>query len=164
MNSDKVVSVCFILTSNRRHETYEAILRCLKRIESKMGLNLKPLTIICDFEQAFTNAVAKEVYVFLPQTIVTGCWFHFCQLCYRNAQELGMMKLYHDDTELRELLRDFMDLALLPIDRVHEGYEILKQRVTTSSHTKQLDTFVSYFENEWLNVFKPSSWSVNQST
>ncbi|CAF0958882.1 unnamed protein product, partial [Didymodactylos carnosus] len=81
-----------------------------------------------------------------------------------SGLQLGMMKLYDDDTELRELLSGFMGLALLPIDRVHEGYEILKQRVTTSSHTKQLDTFVSYFENEWLNVFKPSTWSVNKST
>ena len=36
------------------------------------------------------------------------------------------MKLYDDDTELQEILSSFMGLALLPIDRIHEGYEILK--------------------------------------
>ena len=60
-----VVPVCFILTYNRRHETYESIFRYLKRIRLKVGLDLKPLTIICDFEQAFMNAAAKVVYVFV---------------------------------------------------------------------------------------------------
>ncbi|CAF4415714.1 unnamed protein product [Rotaria magnacalcarata] len=125
-----------------------------------MGFDLKPLSIICDFEQSFMNAVTNE----LPQTIVIGCWFHFCQSCYRNIQTLGMMNLYEDDAESRELLRGFMGLALLPIDRIYEGYEILKQRVTTSSQAKQLNAFVSYFEHEWMHVFKPTTWSVNKST
>ncbi|CAF3387666.1 unnamed protein product [Rotaria socialis] len=124
-----------------------------------MDFDLKPLSIICDFEQSFMNAVTNE----LPQTIVIGCWFHFCQSSYRNIQKLGMMNLYEDDAESRELLRGFMGLALLPIDRICEGYEILKQRVTTSSQAKQLNAFVSYFENEWMHVFKPSTWFVNKS-
>ena len=57
-----------------------------------------------------------------------------------------------------------MGLALLPIDRIQEEYKILKQRVTTSSQAKQLDAFVSYFEHEWMHVFKPSVWSVNKNT
>ncbi|CAF3730827.1 unnamed protein product [Rotaria socialis] len=160
LQNGEVLPVCFILTSNRKHDTYAAIFRSLKRIGLKMGFDLKPLSIICDFEQSFMNAVTNE----LPQTIVTGCWFHFCQSCYRNIQKLGMMNLYEDDAESRELLRGFMGLALLPIDRIYEGYEILKQRVTTSSQAKQLNAFVSYFEHEWMHVFKPSTWSVNKST
>ncbi|CAF4438274.1 unnamed protein product, partial [Rotaria socialis] len=159
LQNGEVLPVCFILTSNRKHDTYAAIFRSLKRIGLKMGFDLKPLSIICDFEQSFMNAVTNE----LPQTIVIGCWFHFCQSSYRNIQKLGMMNLYEDDAESRELLRGFMGLALLPIDRICEGYEILKQRVTTSSQAKQLNAFVSYFENEWMHVFKPSTWFVNKS-
>ncbi|CAF4560152.1 unnamed protein product, partial [Rotaria magnacalcarata] len=155
-----LLPVCFILTSNRKHDTYAAIFRSLKRIGLKMGFDLKPLSIICDFEQSFMNAVTNE----LPQTIVTGCWFHLCQSCYRNIQKLGMMNLYEDDVESRELLRGFMGFALLHIDRIYEGYEILKQRVTTSSQAKQLNAFVSYFEHEWMHVFKPSTWFVNKTT
>ncbi|CAF5192661.1 unnamed protein product, partial [Rotaria magnacalcarata] len=128
LQNGEVLPVCFILTSNRKHDTYAAIFRSLKRIGLKMGFDLKPLSIICDFEQSFMNAVTNE----LPQTIVIGCWFHFCQSCYRNIQKLG--------------------------------YEILKQRVTISSQAKQLNAIVSYFEHEWMHVFKPSTWSVNKST
>ncbi|CAM4945519.1 unnamed protein product [Rotaria socialis] len=80
------------------------------------------------------NAVAKE----LPNTIVTGCWFHFCQSCYRNIQRIGLISLYENDPESRHLLRSFMALALLPIDIIPNG--------------------------EWLNSFKPSTWSVSNST
>ncbi|CAF4817652.1 unnamed protein product, partial [Rotaria sp. Silwood2] len=83
------IPVCFILTSNRKQETYEAIFRCLKRIGGKKGIDLKPATIVCDFERAFMNAVQTE----LPDTSITGWWFHMCQACYRNIQEIGLMKL-----------------------------------------------------------------------
>ena len=39
-----------------------------------------------------------------------------CQACYRNIQEIGLMKLYETDSELRRLLRSFMGLALVPIE------------------------------------------------
>ncbi|CAF4009467.1 unnamed protein product [Rotaria sp. Silwood2] len=55
----------------------------------KKGIDLKPATIVCDFERAFMNAVQTE----LPDTSITGWWFHMCQACYRNIQEIGLMKL-----------------------------------------------------------------------
>lgn len=58
------VPVCFILTSNRRVETYKAIFRCLNKLAADMNVDLKPRTIICDFEQAFINAIGEQVYVF----------------------------------------------------------------------------------------------------
>ncbi|CAM4979800.1 unnamed protein product [Rotaria socialis] len=149
----EAVPVCFILTSNRRHETYEAIFRCFKRIGSEKGIELKPKTIICDFEKAF-----------LPETNVTGCWFHFCQSCYRNIQELGLMKIYETHTESRQVLRAFMALALLPAYVIHEAYEVLKQKVANSSQGNQLEKFVLYFQKEWIDHFKPSMWCVNKST
>ncbi|CAF3439482.1 unnamed protein product, partial [Rotaria sp. Silwood2] len=160
MQNGEAVPVCFILTSNRRHETYEAIFRSLKRSCYNKGVDLKPTTIVCDFERAFMNAVAKE----LTNTSVTGCWFHFCQACYRNIQEIGLMSLYENDPESRHLLRAFMALALLPIEIIPEGYELLKKQIKVSPQAQQLKMFAIYFENEWLNKFKPSTWSVSNST
>ena len=48
---------------DRRHETYEAIFRCLKKQAVNIEMDLKPKTIICDFEQVVINAVGQEVYV-----------------------------------------------------------------------------------------------------
>ena len=74
------------------------------------------------------------------------------------------MKIYETDAEVRHLLRSFMTLALLPIDVIREAFEILKKKVANCAQSNQLQVFVSYFQNEWLNYFKPSMWSVSNST
>ncbi|CAF5008684.1 unnamed protein product, partial [Rotaria sp. Silwood1] len=74
------------------------------------------------------------------------------------------MNLYETDNEARQFLRAFICLAILPIDRINEGYAILKQKVEVSLQAIELIPFIIYFENEWMNVFKPSTWSVGKST
>ena len=59
------VPVYFVLTSSRRHETYEAILWCLTREARRKGVELNTPSIVCDFERAFINAVGNEVCDFL---------------------------------------------------------------------------------------------------
>ena len=44
-----------------------------------MGFDLKPLTIICDFEQAFMNAVTNEVYV---SVFLTASCFKVCSIVF----------------------------------------------------------------------------------
>jgi hypothetical protein len=72
------------------------------------------------------------------------------------------MTLYDNHVESRELLRCFMALALLPIDRIYKGFELLKQKILVCAHRQELETFISYFENEWLNSFHPSTWCVSK--
>ncbi|CAF2107924.1 unnamed protein product [Rotaria magnacalcarata] len=79
-------------------------------------------------------------------------------------QLIGLMSLYENDPESRHLLRSFMALALLPIDIIPNGYELLKKEVHVSPQAEQLKIFAVYFESEWLNSFKPSTWSVSNST
>ncbi|CAF1573850.1 unnamed protein product [Rotaria magnacalcarata] len=105
------------------------------------------------------KAVAKQ----LPETLVTGCWFHFCQSCYRSIQQLGLMKVYDTDAEARHLLRAFMGLALLPMNLIHDGFIMLKKKVKTSCYRNQLEVFVSYFKSEWIDHFKPSMWCATQN-
>ncbi|CAF4161369.1 unnamed protein product [Rotaria magnacalcarata] len=159
MQNGEAIPVCFILTSNRKQETYEATFRCLKRIGGKKGIDLKPTTNVCDFERAFINAVQTE----LPDTSITGCWFHMCQACYRNIQEIGLMKLYESDPELRHILRAFMGLALVPIEHITDGFNLLKQKLRASSEAEKLRTFLGYFKKQWFNNFKPEMWSVSDS-
>lgn len=57
-----------------------------------------------------------------------------------------------------------MALVLLPAEIIPDGFKLLRHKVLISNHTRQLESFVSYFEKEWLNTFTPSMWSVNRST
>ncbi|CAF4189714.1 unnamed protein product [Rotaria magnacalcarata] len=117
------------------------------------------LDVLFNSDTLFADGTFK-----LAETNITGCWFHFCQSCYRNIQGLGLMKIYETDNELRHLLRAFMALALLPIDLIREAFKILKKKVASSSQANQLTTFVSYFQTEWIDHFKHSMWSVSNST
>ena len=72
------------------------------------------------------------------------------------------MTLYDDDVEARALLRSFYSLALLPIDRIQEGFELLKRNSLESTSKQQLTPFVSYFEHEWIHHFQPAMWSVDK--
>ena len=74
------------------------------------------------------------------------------------------MSLYDDHSESRELLRNFMALALLPTSCIHEGFMVLKQKSLTTTYKEEIRPFVSYFENEWFHRFDPSTWSVNKKT
>lgn len=73
------------------------------------------------------------------------------------------MKIYETDPGAHHLLRAFMALALLPVNLIREAFELLKEKVIHSSYAGQLHSFVLYLENEWLNHFNPSTWSVSAS-
>jgi len=174
------VPLCFVLTSNRKKETYAAIFRCLNKAASRLDISFQPTTVVCDFEQAFISAVDEKVHVSLclpirspilsspfsseqlVNTSITGCWFHFCQACYRNIQKLGLMNLYENDIESRQPLRCFMGLALLPIHQIYKGFELLKKKIIRCEYRQQLEMFISYFENEWFHSFHPSTWCVSK--
>ncbi|CAF1103951.1 unnamed protein product, partial [Rotaria sp. Silwood1] len=99
----------------------------------------------------------------LPDTSITGCWFHMCQACYRNILEIALMKLYESDPELRHLLRTFMGLALVPIEHIPDGFQLLKKKLRASSEAAKLRAFLDYFEKQWFNNFKPEMLSVSDS-
>ena len=86
-----------------------------------------------------------------------------CQACYRNIQEIGLMKLYENDPQSRHLIRSFIALALLPIEMIPDGFELLKKKVQESPQAHQLKEFLIYFRKQWLNHFKPTIWSVCDS-
>lgn len=47
--------------------------------------------------------------------------------------ERGLMACYDDGTDTRESLRSFMALALLPIDRIRDGYDLLREKSHASN-------------------------------
>ena len=85
------------------------------------------------------------------------------QSCYRHIQEIGLMKIYENDVDIRNILRAFMGLALLPIDYVLDGFKLLKKRIREYSEAEKLKIFCCYFEKQWFENFKPELWSVSDS-
>jgi hypothetical protein len=68
--------------------------------------------------------------------------------------ELGMKKSYEEDYELRDWLRLFMALPLVPVELVKNAYdEILncKPAITNKDLRSSVQRYLNYFENQWLN-------------
>lgn len=51
----------FALTSNRKEETYVAIINVIQHEAQRRGVSFAPHTFISDFERAWINAVRKTV-------------------------------------------------------------------------------------------------------
>ncbi|CAF1649795.1 unnamed protein product [Adineta ricciae] len=114
----KTYPVLFALTTNREQETYCAMIDVINTEARNRGVSFAPHTFISDYERAWMNAVNQKVMtIFL--TLETDC-------IYRWIQTNGLAKTYEEHEENRQIFRSFMALSLLPKDRVHEGFHIVK--------------------------------------
>jgi hypothetical protein len=67
--------------------------------------------------------------------------------------ELDMKKSYEEDYELRDWLRLFMALPLVPVELVKNAYdEILncKPAITNKDLRSSVQRYLNYFEKQWL--------------
>ncbi|RNA23729.1 Ragulator complex LAMTOR3 [Brachionus plicatilis] len=149
------VPCVFILLSNKTKKTYRKVFSILKDIALKQNIILKPKSIMADFEEAST--LAAEFH--FPGIKVKGCWFHFRQAIFRRAIRLGLKQHYHK-TEYKDFVSMLGGLALLPIDKVKEGYEIINSFMPDDPKCKQLYT---YFEEQWLKNTKIETWNQFES-
>lgn len=73
-----------------------------------------------DFEKALQN-VLKEMF---PRARGRLCHFHQCQAYFKNIQKKGLLPLYEIE-EVKVMLRCYGALALLPVDDVINGYNVV---------------------------------------
>ncbi|CAF1450570.1 unnamed protein product [Didymodactylos carnosus] len=74
------------------------------------------------------------------------------------AKKWSLKRLYDNEPIIRTLLRKFMALLLLPIDKVPDAYQIFL--IQQCEKFPELQPFISYFYNEWMILFKPLIWCV----
>ncbi|CAF1690060.1 unnamed protein product, partial [Adineta ricciae] len=112
VKDSKTYPVLFALTTNRKQETYCAIIDVINTEARNRGVSFAPHTFISDYERAWMNAVNQK----LITTSLSGCWFHHLQCIYRWIQTNGLAKAYEEHEEKRQIFRSFMALSLLPKD------------------------------------------------
>ena len=81
--------------------------------------NVSPTTILVDFEIAAHQAIRA---LFQFDTEIRGCFYHLTQSTWRKIQQLGLTNLYKEDSDFRSFCGKLDALALLPLDRVKEGW------------------------------------------
>jgi len=92
----------------------------------KRDLYPDPLNFNLDFELAVINAAKL---VFGNHINIKGCFYHLCQSTYRKVQELGLSQRYQKDESFRMFCAMIDSLAFLPLNKVQEGMECLKQNI-----------------------------------
>ncbi|XP_055308641.1 uncharacterized protein LOC129572655 [Sitodiplosis mosellana] len=160
------VPLVYVLTSDKKEETYNAILRALLDIEPKIN----PTDFMTDFEKGAMNAVQRN----FPMAEVHGCFFHFTQNIWRHIQLVGLQTVYNDNADFAFQFRLIIALAFLPTDCVSDAYDEL---ITTeffngpNVHKDAIEELLTYFQSTYVYdfdrfgkkkppLFPPALWNV----
>ena len=145
--------VSYALLSDKRENTYSALIASLKKWYPAWS----PEVIKMDFEAE----TIKACNLHFPKVIITGCSFYFMQSLWRKIQELGLIKKYREDEEIRKTLPMFSALCLLPVEKVEEAFLQITENIPTND---KLERFIDYFVEQWMgNPSVPLQlWNVYQ--
>ncbi|KAJ8670926.1 hypothetical protein QAD02_002185 [Eretmocerus hayati] len=134
-NYDRAWPCIWVLMTGRTTEDYKAV---LNKIKGEIWPKLEPEEFICDFEEAFENAV-NQVY---PDA----------EALLRNAIKEGAAtnQNFKKHPEKHIVMRQVMALALLPDTDVKKTFD----KIVANAQEKYgniFDDFFNYFENYWIN-------------
>ena len=104
---------------------------------------------MCVFENAAIRAFEQE----FPGLVVTGCFFHLGQCCWRKCQQLGLVTIYAEEDGLfASWFRCLPALAFVPTHQVVGAFENLteNQDFVTCMAEKGGEAFIDYFEDTWI--------------
>ncbi|XP_003369019.1 conserved hypothetical protein [Trichinella spiralis] len=105
----KLVPVVYCLCTAEDIGTYGYIFQALIDKAAVLEVDVKPDTIICDFETALIPAIRG----YFPNMRVQGCYFHFCQTVHKKVSELELKTRYGTEEETRKKIRMLLATAFL---------------------------------------------------
>jgi hypothetical protein len=155
MYRNKLLPAVYALVRRKTQSTYAYILRAIRTAAEERGLMFQPQSFLTDFETGLLRAIAEE----LPDTQQRGCFFHFCQCCYRQIQSLGLQQTYRENNAHRIILRVSMALAFLPSAEIAPTF--VKYMQLVENYVPILMPYMHYFNAQWMQVVPPSVWCVH---
>ncbi|KAL4148891.1 hypothetical protein QTP88_003035 [Uroleucon formosanum] len=174
------ITAIYCILERKTQSTYEHIFRVIMEECKKRDLYPDPLNFNLDFELAVINAAKL---IFGNDINIRGCFYHLCQSTYRKVQELGLSNRYQNKSIRFRLFCTMIDsLDFLPLNKVKEGMEYLKQNISNEA-----DDLLIYFEAYYVNgsyrrignttginvnvrlrrvqpMFPPNTWNVHDTT
>jgi hypothetical protein len=170
-NNSRILPLVYSLMTSKSEDMYRELFQNLNDFAEENNVELKPSTIITDFEQAAIKASQSE----FSDVNNKGCFFHLSQSGWRKIQEVGLATQYGVDEHLNLMLRHLFALAFLPSDDIPGAFDILK-----SEMPEVADDVVKWFEEYYVHgkirrtlrnnntvrnppLFPPKLWSVYDS-
>lgn len=127
--------------SNRTAESYQAVLEYIE----KNVFQLEPAFLMTDWELGMRKAL-KICY---PQSILRGCWFHYCHSLRKKCIKLGLNCLLKMNEGAKKISQQFMSLPLLPKEHFQTGLNHIKGLIPGYQLSAAFRNFLSYF-NFWV--------------
>lgn len=138
-----VIPAVFILMTDRSTNSYIRVLMEL----NKLNTNLKPKSVMTDFEQAALLAF-KTVY---PDIEQRGCLFHMGQCIWKKLQSIGEIRQrYVSDPEFALSIRQILALAFVPTVDVVSAFDDLMESAFFVENQDQIRDLINYFEDNWI--------------
>ncbi len=154
----KIVHAAYALVENKNKATYTAMITAIKSICHDNGYNVKPKSVLSDFEPALQDAFALA----FDNISIKGCWFHYVQCIVRRIRHDGLIQRYENDYAFRVWVKQFTALAMIRTDSLEEAFEINLNTCPDLNDTS-IQKFLSYFINEWLvGQVSPDVWNHHQ--
>jgi len=126
------VSAVYALLTENQQSLYEKLLQAV--VDNCQEYDLYPdrTTIVTDFEKAALQAITPIPGEYLTQSTS------------RKAQELGVSNAYNEHDEVRIFVGMIYSLAFLPVDRVSDGMQHLRDNIPPEY--AGLDDLLNYFD------------------
>ena len=105
----------------------------LDKIKTRLT-EFNPKIAHCDFEPAIANSLEAAW-----NCEVKGCWFHYCSACRKKFGNVGLFADANKNRSLDAWLRSFYPLALLPAEKIADGYQWVKDQLPTVLQTFEDD-------------------------
>lgn len=128
------------LLPDKRQATYERLFRLLKNEAVQRNLQLIPVTVHVDFEQAIIQAIRSEFAI-----EAAGCLFHYAQSILRHVQQIGLQVPYNTNNPpaVRTWIRRLIALPLLPPIRIDQAFQaIVNQAPMNIQGRNDMNTYV----------------------
>ena len=151
-NGEKQFPRLYCFLGNKTAEIYTRLIAALKDLATRKGLEFSPRRITSDFEGGWISAVGEA----LPTTSINGCFFHFTQAIIRKISSMGMMQKYKEDQAFRDVVRQMIGLAFLPVNKVLTTLT----SITNETHDEQTSKFIEYFMVQWVVRTRLEMWNV----
>ncbi|KAF0704899.1 MULE domain-containing protein, partial [Aphis craccivora] len=137
------IPIVYALMESKTEEAYTLLLKKCKELFPF----LMPLNIMTDFESGLLNAF-KFVY---PDADQHSCWFHYVQALVKNIRKRGLTRFVKSNLNAQRCVQMFSALALLPNNKIDEGYTVIRQYARDNNIFMDMAPFFNYFSRYWLN-------------
>lgn len=158
-----VIPLTFCLLTGKTTAQYRKLLNHIKlAVQRNTGQNLEPARIVIDFEASLKIAAETE----FPNTMISGCYFHFCSSLWRRVQKLDLSYAYKHNASLKKTIRMIMAIAFIPAALVRNNYNLFSNSQRTSSLVNRypaFQTWIDYVRSTYIAntaTFPAPMWNV----